>query len=351
MSNYKIFPLFIPFSGCKNRCIFCDQNIITNNKSTTEKNLLLEISNNLLKLDRQVDEIAIYGGSFTGLDFKTQEQILATIRNNKFTDTAKIRISTYPEFINEEILLLLKKYNVSIVELGAQILDNDILTKIGRNYTISQVFKASELIKQSGCKLGLQIMLGLPTATEEIEYETINKIIKISPDFLRIYPCMILEKTELHFWFLQNKYKPLSLDDIINRCVNIMVMLESTNIKIIRIGLHSDVKTLLPKIVNKNSYHSALGELVKSEYIKKKIEKHISFENLNSDNLTANHYQKLLLFPQKFYSQIIGIKKMQLEFYKKNNIEFKIINSINNIKLLFLSTSMIDDKIKEFVIL
>ena len=76
-----------------------------------------------------------------------------------------IRISTRPDYINRDILNLLKKYHVKTIELGAQSLDNEVLKQSGRGHTAEDTIRASGLIKEEGFSLGLQMMIGLPGDT------------------------------------------------------------------------------------------------------------------------------------------------------------------------------------------
>ena len=57
-----------------------------------------------------------------------------------------IRLSTRPDYISEEILTLLKKYNVTAIELGAQSMVDEVLSFNDRGHTSSDVVKASKLI-------------------------------------------------------------------------------------------------------------------------------------------------------------------------------------------------------------
>ena len=61
-----------------------------------------------------------------------------------------IRLSTRPDYINDEVLLLLKKYNVTTIELGAQSMNDEILKANKRGHNASDVVNASNLIKSYG---------------------------------------------------------------------------------------------------------------------------------------------------------------------------------------------------------
>jgi len=76
-------------------------------------------------------EIALYGGTFTGLDRSIQKQILKAIAEK--TSNLPVRISTRPDFIDIERLHILKSYNVKTIELGIQSMSEKVL-KLNRRY-------------------------------------------------------------------------------------------------------------------------------------------------------------------------------------------------------------------------
>ncbi|MDO4975373.1 MAG: radical SAM protein, partial [Alphaproteobacteria bacterium] len=79
--------------------------------------------------------------------------------------------------INQEILDLLKKYNVQTIELGVQSANDYILNKCKRGHSFEDVKKASKLIRKNGFKLGHQMMVGLPDSTQKDEIDTAKKLI------------------------------------------------------------------------------------------------------------------------------------------------------------------------------
>ena len=87
-------------------------------------------------------QIAFFGGSFTAIPREIQEMylkaVLPYIRNGVVNS---IRLSTRPDYIDEETLLMLKKYGVETIELGAQSMDDDVLLCSGRGHTAQDTAK------------------------------------------------------------------------------------------------------------------------------------------------------------------------------------------------------------------
>jgi histone acetyltransferase (RNA polymerase elongator complex component) len=159
-------------------------------------------------------------------------------------------------------------------------------------------------------------MVGLPGSSKKIETDTIKKIKLIKPDYLRIYPLVIIKDTELEKLYYNKKFKPLSVKTIADRVSDYLIQLENTNIKIIRIGLHSEQNFVNTKIIDTGSYHPAIGEMIKSEFIKKKITTVFKKNGCNYKNCVIKYCPDI-------YSIVIGHKKNNIKFYVNNNIKFK----------------------------
>ena len=61
-----------------------------------------------------------------------------------------IRVSTRPDYIDDEVLDILRQYSVTSIELGAQSMDDKVLRKNGRGHDSNSVVRASGLIKEKG---------------------------------------------------------------------------------------------------------------------------------------------------------------------------------------------------------
>ena len=162
MKEQYIIPIFVPHLGCPNDCIFCNQKSISGQlKMITQEELKTTIDSYLENIGNKeaYKEIAFFGGSFTGIDMQTQQQLLEIAYNYiKSGKINSIRISTRPDYINKKILKLLKKYKVKTIELGVQSTNDYILERCKRGHTFEDVKKASKLIRLYGFKLGHQII-------------------------------------------------------------------------------------------------------------------------------------------------------------------------------------------------
>ena len=99
MKNYRI-PIFVPHLGCPHDCVFCNQKHITGKTADVTAEDVIKIINEYLEFIPQdsYTEIAFFGGSFTGIDFDKQTELLKIASN--FVNEGKvqgIRCSTRPD--------------------------------------------------------------------------------------------------------------------------------------------------------------------------------------------------------------------------------------------------------------
>ena len=262
--------IFVPHQGCPCACSFCNQKTITGKTFLPDAEYVDKTVKTALSKKGYDYEIAFFGGSFTAIDRDYMLELLsAAYPYVKSGEVSGIRISTRPDCITEEILDLLKQYGVTSIELGAQSMDDEVLEANRRGHTAQDVLNASEMIKNAGFELGLQMMTGLYKDTAEKSLETAKKIIEIKPQTVRIYPTVVLKNTYLAELYLSDEYKPLNVDDSVELCAVLVPMFEKAGIRVIRLGLHSgsDIKENMLA----GGFHDSFGELVKSRMMVNKI--------------------------------------------------------------------------------
>lgn len=259
-------------------------------------------------------EIAFFGGSFTAIDRDYMLSLLNATRN--YIDKFKgIRISTRPDCINDEILEILKSYNVTSIELGAQSMDDVILNANNRGHSALDVIKSSKLIKKYGFSLGLQMMTGLYMSDVQKDIETAKAFIALKPDTVRIYPTVIMKNTDIAKYYLDKTYIPYTLEQSVNLCAKLIVMFENAEIKIIRLGLHySD--SLVTNSYGDN-YHPAFKELCESK---------IFFDNfigiVNKCNVNKENFK--VFINSRSLSKFLGQKKSNYNSLLNMGYRFEI---------------------------
>ena len=174
-----------------------------------------------------------------------------------------VRISTRPDYIDDEVLDILRSYGVTAIELGAQSMDNSVLELNERGHTAQDVENACKLIRENGFSLGLQMMTGLYGSTVDKDIYTARRFIELKPDTVRIYPTVIMENTDLEKYFHDGRYRPYPLETSVELCAKLILMFAKADIEVIRLGLH-DSDSLRQHAVFDN-YHPAFKELCENK--------------------------------------------------------------------------------------
>lgn len=326
--NKRTIPIFIPHVGCKNECVFCNQRRISGQQKVVTpedvKNQIID-SLTIYKKDDKIVEVAFFGGSFTGIEKEKQIEYLEVVKEFiERNEINSIRISTRPDYINQEILDILKQYNVKIIELGVQSMDEDVLKQSKRGHTADDVRIASKLIKENGFVLGHQLMCGLPSSTYEKEKYTVQESLKLKPDIIRIYPVYVLQDSELFDMFCAKKYKALELEDAIDRATMMYKECIRRKVNVIRVGLQTteEISENNKKILGPvcDNYRERILSKIMFEIINKKIEN----RNINS-KIERNKEKGVIsilkfIVPKSQVNYVIGNNKCNKKYFEEKGV-------------------------------
>jgi histone acetyltransferase (RNA polymerase elongator complex component) len=303
-------PIFIPHSGCKNDCAFCNQRSITGKveqPSFEEADRI--IRENMNTLEGKNPKIAFFGGSFTGIGDSLMEGYLKVAYKYVEKGLASgIRLSTRPDYINKDILNILSRYGVTNIELGAQSMDDEVLEMSKRGHDSECVRRAAKLINEYGFTLGLQMMIALPSDTREKSLKTAREFVSLGAKETRIYPTVIIENTRLAEMYKEGSYKPFSFEEAVDVAAECCEVFLENNVKILRIGLQNS-ETLQSEVVG-GIYHDALGEIVMSRVIRRAAER--------EDSPTIR-------YNPKFQSKVLGQKRCNIEYFAKKGINATLL--------------------------
>lgn len=266
--KHSNIPIFIPELACPHQCIFCNQAKISGQlqiPQPQEVPLIIETHLATMNDGREI-EVAFFGGSFTGIPLNLQEQYLA--QAYAYLQQGRIhgiRLSTRPDYINKEVIELLKRYGVTTIELGAQSTNDDVLLASGRGHKSEAIRSASRQILDNGFHLGLQMMIGLPHDTYERSSQTVDDIIALGADNTRIYPTLVIKGTKLAELYESGRYQPLSLDEAVRWAKDFYLRFESKGVNILRVGLHASEELSPDKSLLAGPYHKSFKELMMTE--------------------------------------------------------------------------------------
>lgn len=228
-----------------------------------------------------------------------------------------IRVSTRPDCIDRDILTLLKNYNVTAIELGAQSMDDEVLEVNNRGHKAIDVVNASNLIKEFRISLGLQMMTGLFKSTIEKDKYTADRFIDLEPDTVRIYPTVILKGTKLEKLYRSDEYVTYTLDETISLCSELLLKFEEAGINVIRLGLHHSESLKNEMIAG--VYHPAFRELCESKIMLDKLLCLLSKKDKSNEHV--------VLVSPKCVSKLIGNNRSNLNRLNELGYKIKIVQN------------------------
>lgn len=132
-------------------------------------------------------------------------------------ETASVRnigttFETRPDWCGRGEIEDMLRLGVTKVELGVQSTRDEVLHLIGRGHSVQDSVRANWSLREAGLKVGFHMMPGLPGSTPRGDLEAFRELFQDSrfrPDYLKIYPTLVIEGTELHRLYMSGEYSPL----------------------------------------------------------------------------------------------------------------------------------------------
>ncbi len=266
-----IIPIFTPHGGCPERCHFCDQSVSGGTPVAAAK-VTATIETHLAS-GNDASEVAFYGGTFTAMPRERQLAYLAAVQPFlKAGRVRGVRVATRPDAIDEDWLRKLRDdYQLTTVELGVQSFDEEVLRALGRSHTNASVVTAMQVLKVLGLGTSLHLMIGCPDELEDADRETLEQVLRLKPDFVRIHPLLVLKDTALEGLWREGRFAVLDLESAVRRAAQLTFELEARAIGVIRLGLQPN--ELLGESVVAGPYHPAFGDLVRGRLLRNQTER------------------------------------------------------------------------------
>ena len=261
-----IYPVFLPFSGCPGRCLFCAQDIQTGRAPAPVRRHLDDAAAALEKRLEQglpALELAFFGGTFTALppgDLRACLDFAVHWRNKGAV--LSFRCSTRPDRLDQPLLEALKTAGCAMVELGVQSFSDPALAQSQRGYTGARAEAGCRMVKESGLRLGIQLMPGMPGLEPEAARRDIDVTLALAPDCVRLYPCLVLAGAPLADLWRAGRYVPWDLPDCVDFLARACLRFERAGIAIARMGVAED--SGLAEQVLAGPRHPALGNMVRA---------------------------------------------------------------------------------------
>jgi elongator complex protein 3 len=153
-------------------------------------------------------------------DLKTAKQINEAAEHR----CVGLCIETRPDWCREEEVKRMLDFGTTRVELGVQMLDNEIYRLVKRGHGVADVIRATKLLKDYGFKVYYHWMPGLPGSSPEHDLELSGELFSdddFRPDGIKLYPTLVIAGTELETWYRDGCYRPYPMDAMIDLMIGI----------------------------------------------------------------------------------------------------------------------------------
>lgn len=118
-------------------------------------------------------------------------------------------------------------------------------------------------------------MPGLPGANRNEALTSLGRSLELKPDFLRIYPTVVLAGSALETLFRKGEFRPMSLEEAVDLCAEMLWRCHRAAIPVIRLGLQATPELDSGNGVVAGPYHPAFGQLVRSRLWRRAMERGI----------------------------------------------------------------------------
>ena len=144
----------------------------------------------------------------------------------KEPDLIGISVGTRPDCVSSDVLDLLEKFldqGLEVwLELGLQSAFNKTLERVNRGHTFADYQETAEAARKRGIPLCTHLIVGLPGETEEHCHATLDSVLAIGVEGLKLHPLHVVTHTLLAHQWRQGEYIPLTREEYINIAVNLI---------------------------------------------------------------------------------------------------------------------------------
>lgn len=238
-------------------------------------------------------------------------------------------VETRPDWVTEEELLRLRSYGVTGIELGIQTTDDKVNAFNDRGHGLKESIKATNLCRSIGLKICHHVMPNLPKSSLKSDLKSIEDLFELEglkPDYIKIYPCVILPYTKLEKMYKEDPsiYKPYNDEELIKLLCEIKSQVPKY-CRIIRILRDFPQQLVLKgtKTLNIRQIIHARG--IKCKCIRCREIKAQSFKakdvKLKRENIKVEEGEEIFLsFEDETQDKLIGLLRLHLSTNKENFI-------------------------------
>ncbi len=198
MKNNEIgIYVHIPF--CKQKCYYCDFVSYCNKDDKIEpyiKTLIKEIE--MQNIKSNINTIYIGGGTPSYIDSKYITEIMDKIKKKNVIENVEITIEVNPGTVTRGKLEDYKNSGINRLSIGLQTANNKLLKQIGRIHNYEEFLETYKIAREVGFNnINVDLILGLPNQRIQDLKNSLDEVIKLSPEHISVYSLIIEDGTPI----------------------------------------------------------------------------------------------------------------------------------------------------------
>lgn len=150
-----------------------------------------------------------------------QEEADSLAEAKKINETADVRnvgvtFETRPDICETEHIDRILEMGGTRVEMGVQTVFDETHERTNRGHGMDKVIEATRKLKNAGFKVCYHLMLGLPGEDYEDDIKKFREVFSkedYQPDEIKIYPCEVIQGTELYRQYEEGEFDPISSEE------------------------------------------------------------------------------------------------------------------------------------------
>ncbi len=230
MNNFEHIYIHWPF--CNSKCYYCDFLSFCNktNQDKEYHDVLCSQLKYFKDNNSKIKTIYIGGGTPSIYPLDLLKELFENLNKNfDLSDAKEITIEANPADITKEKLEAWKSFGINRLSMGVQILDDQILAKIGRRQTVSDAINAIKLSKKYFDNISVDLILGLPDVTDEIWQNSLKAVVSWPVKHISVYILTLYNKTKLYDLVKRNEISLQKDDTIISHYIKTVEFLEKND--------------------------------------------------------------------------------------------------------------------------
>lgn len=275
--------------------------------------------------------------ALNGVDSSNLEAAKIIAEKARFRNVG-MTIETRPDWCKQKHVDNMLSYGATRVEIGVQVLDDEIYRIMRRGHTVDDVVESFQIAKDAAYKIVAHMMPGLPGSNPQKDIESLRQLFEnesFRPDMLKIYPTLLIQSADLYQWWLEGRYKPYGVKEMVEIIAEVKRFIPKW-VRIMRIQRDIPAKMIVDGVRKSNLRELVLAEVKRQGFsckcircrevglkqIKEKIRFRPDGIGLNRINYDASEGKEIFLsFDEVSCDALVGFLRLRIPSDKAHRPE------------------------------